>query len=100
MKFAETPLPGAFVVEIEPHCDDRGYFTRTWCAREFAARIAANGPLAVRGIKRSVQDNEALPEKEALAVEFDIGIKVVMSEDAREGPKAFLEKRVPQYKGR
>jgi enoyl-CoA hydratase len=69
-------------------------------AREFAARIAANGPLAVRGIKRSVQEGEALPEKEALAIEFDIGMQVVMSEDAREGPRAFLEKRTPQYKGR
>jgi enoyl-CoA hydratase len=69
-------------------------------AREIAARVAANGPLAVRGVKQSVQENEALPEKEALAIEFEIGMKVVMSEDAREGPKAFLEKRTPQYKGR
>lgn len=35
MKFSETPLPGAFIVEIEPHRDDRGYFARTWCADEF-----------------------------------------------------------------
>ncbi|MFI5398541.1 MAG: crotonase/enoyl-CoA hydratase family protein [Candidatus Binatia bacterium] len=69
-------------------------------AREMAARVAANGPLAVRGIKKSVQDTEALPEEEALAIEFSIGMQVVMSEDAREGPKAFLEKRAPQYKGR
>jgi enoyl-CoA hydratase len=69
-------------------------------AREIAARVAANGPLAVRGVKESVQRGEALPEKEALAVEFEVGMRVVMSEDAREGPRAFLEKRVPEYKGR
>jgi dTDP-4-dehydrorhamnose 3,5-epimerase len=41
VKFSETPLPGAFIVEIEPHRDERGYFTRTWCAREFeAARLS------------------------------------------------------------
>lgn len=35
MKFIETPLRGAFVVELEPHEDERGYFARTWCQREF-----------------------------------------------------------------
>lgn len=37
MRFTETPLAGAFVVEIEPRPDARGYFTRTWCTREFEA---------------------------------------------------------------
>lgn len=37
MKFVETELAGAFVVELEPHRDDRGYFARTYCAEEFAA---------------------------------------------------------------
>jgi enoyl-CoA hydratase len=69
-------------------------------AREFASCVAANGPLAVRGVKRSVQEGEALPESEALAIEFQIGMEVVMSEDAREGPRAFLEKRKPEFKGR
>lgn len=36
MKFTETSLRGVFVVDIEPHADDRGFFARTWCAREFA----------------------------------------------------------------
>ena len=36
MRFRETPLPGAFVVEIEPHADPRGFFARTWCSQEFA----------------------------------------------------------------
>ncbi len=36
MQFRETSLPGVFVVEIEPKRDARGFFARTWCAREFA----------------------------------------------------------------
>jgi dTDP-4-dehydrorhamnose 3,5-epimerase len=35
MKFTETNLKGAFVVEVAPISDDRGFFTRTYCAREF-----------------------------------------------------------------
>jgi enoyl-CoA hydratase len=69
-------------------------------ARELAARIAANGPLAVQEIKRSVIETEAMPEREALAREFEIGMRVSMSEDAREGPRAFLEKRAPRFQGR
>ncbi len=38
MIFHETPLGGAYVLEIEPIGDERGLFARTWCQREFAAR--------------------------------------------------------------
>jgi len=69
-------------------------------AREIATRIAANGPLAVQAIKRSVQETEGLPEAQAFDIERQIGQAVFMSEDAREGPKAFKEKRAPQFKGR
>lgn len=69
-------------------------------AREIAARIAANGPLAVQAVKRSVQETEGLPEAQALEIERQIGQAVFMSEDAREGPKAFKEKRTPEFKGR
>lgn len=36
MRFAETSIPGVFVVDLEPHADERGFFARAFCAREFA----------------------------------------------------------------
>ena len=36
MRFVETPLAGAYVVELESVEDDRGFFARIWCEREFA----------------------------------------------------------------
>lgn len=69
-------------------------------ARKVAQQIAANGPYAVQMIKRSVQETEGLPEKEALAIELELGWKVFGSEDAKEGPRAFAEKRQPDFKGR
>src|SRR5262249_1709533 len=35
MIFTHTTLPGAFLVELEPHQDARGFFARAWCAKEF-----------------------------------------------------------------
>ncbi len=36
MVFHETKLAGAYVVDLEPRLDDRGFFARSWCQREFA----------------------------------------------------------------
>jgi len=37
MKFEETKLPGVFEIQIEPKADDRGFFARSWCRKEFEA---------------------------------------------------------------
>jgi enoyl-CoA hydratase len=69
-------------------------------AREIAARIAANGPLAVKAIVATLRETETLPETEAFAIEQKHGMAVMASEDAREGPRAFLEKRAPVFRGK
>ncbi len=69
-------------------------------AEEIAKKIAANGPLAVKAIKQAVVENQGLPVKEALAHELELAMPVFMSKDAREGPRAFKEKRPPKFEGR
>jgi len=68
-------------------------------AKEIANRIASNGPLAVAGILATLRATETLSEEEAFKVEMGHGIKVMMSKDAAEGPRAFLEKRDPVFTG-
>lgn len=69
-------------------------------AREIADRISRNGPLAVKAIVATLRATETLPEEEAFVIEQQHGMKVMSSEDAREGPRAFLEKREPVFQGR
>ena len=69
-------------------------------AIEIAELIAANGPVAVQAILTAIRDTEGMAENDAFAVETKIGMAVFASEDAREGPRAFTEKRKPDFQGR
>ncbi|MEU4691659.1 crotonase/enoyl-CoA hydratase family protein [Actinoplanes sp. NPDC023714] len=69
-------------------------------ALEIAGQVAANGPLAVQAILRTIRETEGMPEDEAFAIESKIGMQVFASEDAKEGPRAFIEKRRPDFRGR
>src|ERR1051326_2339789 len=69
-------------------------------ARRYAEIIIGNGPLAVQAVKRSVLAGLGRPTAEALEKEMEIGVPVSMTEDAKEGTKAFKEKRKPVFHGR
>ena len=69
-------------------------------AMQIAEKLAANGPLAVQAIRKSAREVRGRPEEEALKLESTYSAPVFQTEDAIEGPKAFMEKRLPVYKGR
>jgi enoyl-CoA hydratase len=69
-------------------------------AKEIATAISANGPLAVQAILRTMRETEGLHENDAFAIESKLGMAVFTSDDAKEGPRAFLAKRKPEFKGR
>jgi enoyl-CoA hydratase len=68
-------------------------------AFETADAIAANGPLAVRETRRGVRELLALPLAEAYSRQEALGRPLRRTEDAREGQRAFIEKRRPVFRG-
>ncbi len=69
-------------------------------AKQLAAAINANGPLAVRVSKQIVEESRGWSRAERWARQAELLPQVFMSEDAREGSLAFAEKRAPNWKGK
>lgn len=68
-------------------------------AFELAGKLAENGPLAVRKVKEGVLRSSGLPLAQAYEIENEVSVAVLTSKDAREGPRAFKEKRKPRFTG-
>jgi enoyl-CoA hydratase len=68
-------------------------------ALRLATRIAANAPLAVAAIKRAVDERTAFGDSDAFAQQDRIVAPVLTSADAKEGARAFAEKRPPHWQG-
>jgi enoyl-CoA hydratase/carnithine racemase len=68
-------------------------------AREYAARVAANAPLAVQAAKELAIRSRDTDINTGLRIEQLINRLLRETEDADEGPKAFREKRKPNFKG-
>ena len=69
-------------------------------ALEFADRLKRNAPLAVAAVKEAALRTSGLPLEEAFAIESEVSARVTSSGAAREGPRAFMEKRDPVWTGR
>ncbi len=69
-------------------------------AHELADMVAANGPLAVQSVLKTIRDSEGKHEDDCWKADAAIGAAVFASEDAKEGPRAFAEKRTPRFTGR
>ncbi len=68
-------------------------------ARAMAARIAGFAPLAVRAMRELIQRQAGLPETDALRLAATMRFIIGQTDDAKEGPRAFAEKRAAQFKG-
>lgn len=88
---AERALEVGLLNEIVPEDEllDRAY--------EWARRIAVNAPLAVQATKESVLRGLATSMDEAYEIETEISNRIFQTNDAKEGPKAFAEKRAPNW---
>ena len=92
---AERAAHFGFINEVVPHDE---VLTR---AQEYAEELRAMPPLAVRAIKElATRAHNGLPLSEGLRLESAIGNTLRMSDDAKEGPRAFAEKRQPEFRGR
>lgn len=69
-------------------------------AEAMANRIAQNGPLAVRAAKEAMIRGTSMTLEEGMKLELELVDSLLDTEDAKEGPKAFAEKRKPEFKGR
>jgi enoyl-CoA hydratase len=69
-------------------------------ARDIAAIILERGPLAVWAAKEAMMRGADMPLEQALAYEDAIGSQILQSDDSKEGPLAFAEKRKPEFKAR
>jgi enoyl-CoA hydratase len=69
-------------------------------ALDWARRIAVNAPLSVQATKESVLRGLGETMRDAYKIESELSRRVFSSEDAKEGPRAFAEKRPPRWQGK
>lgn len=69
-------------------------------AMAWAEKIAQNGPLSVRAAKECILRGTEMTLKDGMQLELDLVDKLLDTEDSKEGPRAFAEKRKPEFKGR
>jgi enoyl-CoA hydratase len=90
---ADEALAMGLVSEVVPMSDLHAR------AEHYADNIVKQAPLALQAIKRTALETHTLPWADAFKFEMEQSGLVMMSKDAREGPRAFKEKRTPEFTG-
>jgi enoyl-CoA hydratase len=100
----ELALTGEFISAQRAH--DLGLIARVTpkggavtAALELAATISENAPLSVAASKQVIKSGVGLPEAEHWEIQDPLTEAIFASNDAKEGPKAFIEKRAPNWTG-
>ena len=103
-KALELILSGDIIDAAE--CARLGIFNRVTdadhllsTAREYAVTFAAKAPLALTLARQAVHNSINMPLKEVLALEIENQLRIFPTADAKEGIRAFLEKRRPSFSG-
>ena len=68
-------------------------------ALDLARKVSANGPYAVRQVRRSARECIGRPVADALRLESELAAGIYATKDAQEGPRAFAERRRPNFVG-
>jgi dTDP-4-dehydrorhamnose 3,5-epimerase len=97
MTFRETKLAGVFEIEVEPHLDERGFFARSWCQKEFEAHGLNPRVLQCnvsfnpkKGTLRGIHD-QAAPHAEAKLVRCTAGAIYDVAVDLRPESRTFKQ---------
>jgi E-phenylitaconyl-CoA hydratase len=69
-------------------------------AEAYAQKLCENGPLALRAVKELAVRSQSIPLEDGIRLETAFQEFLRTTEDAKEGPRAFAEKRKPVYKGK
>jgi enoyl-CoA hydratase/carnithine racemase len=69
-------------------------------AEDYAKRLCEHGPLALRAVKELAVRSQSIPLEDGIRLETAFQEFLRTTEDAKEGPRAFAEKRKPAYRGR
>jgi enoyl-CoA hydratase len=93
-----VPAPEAKEIGLIGHVVPDGHAVEK--AMEIGQTIAANAPLSVQAILRSLREGAEMTEADALANELELGWPIFATEDAKEGATAFKEKRPANFQGK
>jgi dTDP-4-dehydrorhamnose 3,5-epimerase len=97
MKFQETKLPGVFEIHLDPLADERGFFARSWCQKEFETRglnsrlVQCNVSFNLRQATLRGLHYQAAPFAEAKVVRCTSGAIYDVAVDLRPESPAYLQ---------